>query len=34
VLNAILSDADAGGPGMAMAFGPGLTVETFAFHRP
>jgi predicted naringenin-chalcone synthase len=33
VLNAILNDADAGGPGMAMAFGPGLTVETFAFHR-
>lgn len=22
------------GEGMAMAFGPGLTVETFAFHRP
>ncbi len=34
VLNAILNDPDARGPGMAMAFGPGLTVETFAFHRP
>jgi alpha-pyrone synthase len=34
VLNRILGDADARGPGMAMAFGPGLTVETFAFHRP
>jgi predicted naringenin-chalcone synthase len=34
VLNAILKDPDARGPGMAMAFGPGLTVETFAFNRP
>lgn len=34
VLNAILRDQDARGPGMAMAFGPGLTVETFAFARP
>jgi alpha-pyrone synthase len=34
VLNAILADRDARGPGMAMAFGPGLSVETFAFHRP
>ncbi len=34
VLNAILNDPDARGPGMAMAFGPGLTVETFAFERP
>jgi predicted naringenin-chalcone synthase len=34
VLNKILLDPDARGPGMAMAFGPGLTVETFAFARP
>jgi predicted naringenin-chalcone synthase len=34
VLNSILSDLDAVGAGMAMAFGPGLSVETFAFHRP
>jgi predicted naringenin-chalcone synthase len=34
VLNRLLGDADARGPGMAMAFGPGLTVETFAFQRP
>jgi predicted naringenin-chalcone synthase len=34
VLNRILLDPDARGPGMAMAFGPGLTVETFAFSRP
>ena len=34
VLNLILSDPDGRGTGMAMAFGPGLTVETFAFHRP
>lgn len=34
VLNRILLDRDATGPGMAMAFGPGLTVETFAFERP
>jgi predicted naringenin-chalcone synthase len=33
VLNRILGDSDAFGSGMAMAFGPGLTVETFAFHR-
>lgn len=34
VLNRILLDRDATGPGVAMAFGPGLTVETFAFARP
>jgi predicted naringenin-chalcone synthase len=34
VLNRLLGDADARGPGIAMAFGPGLTVETFAFQRP
>jgi predicted naringenin-chalcone synthase len=34
VLDRILGDADACGPGMAMAFGPGLTVETFAFNCP
>jgi predicted naringenin-chalcone synthase len=34
VLNKIMLDPDARGPGMAMAFGPGLTVETFAFARP
>jgi predicted naringenin-chalcone synthase len=34
VLEKILLDQDARGPGMAMAFGPGLTVETFAFVRP
>jgi predicted naringenin-chalcone synthase len=34
VLNRILLDRDASGAGMAMAFGPGLTVETFAFTRP
>jgi predicted naringenin-chalcone synthase len=34
VLNAILADPDATGPGVGMAFGPGLSVETFAFHRP
>ncbi len=34
VLAKILSDDDGRGPGMAMAFGPGLTVETFAFARP
>jgi predicted naringenin-chalcone synthase len=34
VLESILRDPDATGPGMGMAFGPGLTVETFAFHRP
>lgn len=34
VLESILAGKDATGPGVAMAFGPGLTVETFAFHRP
>jgi predicted naringenin-chalcone synthase len=34
VLDKILRDPDARGPGMGMAFGPGLTVETFAFARP
>jgi len=34
VLEKILLDADARGPGMGMAFGPGLTVESFAFVRP
>jgi predicted naringenin-chalcone synthase len=34
VLEKILRDPDAGGAGMGMAFGPGLSVETFAFHRP
>ena len=34
VLDRILRDRAARGDGMAMAFGPGLTVETFAFHRP
>jgi len=34
VLNRILEDPDACGPGLAMAFGPGLTVETFTFQRP
>jgi predicted naringenin-chalcone synthase len=34
VLDRILSDPDARGDGIAMAFGPGLTVETFAFRRP
>jgi predicted naringenin-chalcone synthase len=34
VLNRILGDRDARGSGMAMAFGPGLSVETFAFQRP
>jgi predicted naringenin-chalcone synthase len=34
VLERILRDRDAVGNGIAMAFGPGLTVETFAFHRP
>jgi predicted naringenin-chalcone synthase len=34
VLEKILADPDARGPGMGMAFGPGLTVETFAFARP
>jgi len=34
VLAKILGDADAVGAGVAMAFGPGLSVETFAFQRP
>lgn len=34
VLAKILGDADARGPGLGMAFGPGLSVETFAFTRP
>jgi predicted naringenin-chalcone synthase len=34
VLDRILRAPSAAGDGMAMAFGPGLTVETFAFHRP
>ena len=33
VLQKILLDRDERGPGMAMAFGPGLSVETFAFLR-
>ena len=34
VLQRILRDATSTGAGVAMAFGPGLTVETFSFHRP
>jgi predicted naringenin-chalcone synthase len=34
VLERILRSSHATGDGMAMAFGPGLTVETFGFHRP
>jgi alpha-pyrone synthase len=34
VLDRILADTDASGPGLGMAFGPGLSVETFAFARP
>lgn len=34
VLARLLADPDAVGGGMAMAFGPGLTVETFRFRRP
>jgi predicted naringenin-chalcone synthase len=34
VLERILRSSLGTGDGMAMAFGPGLTVETFAFHRP
>ena len=34
VLDRILRDAGGTGDGLAMAFGPGLTVETFAFRRP
>lgn len=33
VLDRILHASESG-EGMAMAFGPGLTVESFAFHRP
>jgi predicted naringenin-chalcone synthase len=33
VLDRILRAPDGAGDGMAMAFGPGLSVETFAFHR-
>ncbi len=34
VLERILRDTRRTGAGIAMAFGPGLTVESFAFHRP
>jgi predicted naringenin-chalcone synthase len=34
ILERILRSSQATGDGIAMAFGPGLTVETFAFHRP
>ena len=34
VLDRIMLDPDGRGRGMAMAFGPGLSVETFAFTRP
>jgi predicted naringenin-chalcone synthase len=34
VLAAILGDPDAVGSGVGMAFGPGLSVESFAFQRP
>jgi predicted naringenin-chalcone synthase len=34
VLERILRSSQATGDGMAMAFGPGLTVETFSFYRP
>ncbi|MDB5402513.1 MAG: type polyketide synthase [Rhodopila sp.] len=34
VLEKILLDPDGCGPGVGMAFGPGLSVETFAFTRP
>jgi predicted naringenin-chalcone synthase len=34
VLDRILRTSHTTGDGLAMAFGPGLTVETFAFHRP
>jgi predicted naringenin-chalcone synthase len=33
VLDRILRAPEHVGEGMAMAFGPGLTVETFGFHR-
>ena len=34
VLARVLADPDARGEGIGMAFGPGLTVETFRFRRP
>jgi predicted naringenin-chalcone synthase len=34
VLERILRSSHATGDGIAMAFGPGLSVETFAFHQP
>lgn len=34
VLASVLDDPDTRGPGLGMAFGPGLSVETFAFVRP
>jgi predicted naringenin-chalcone synthase len=34
VLARMLDDPDARGAGIGMAFGPGLTVETFGFARP
>jgi predicted naringenin-chalcone synthase len=34
VLARILADPDARGGGLGMAFGPGLSVESFAFDRP
>lgn len=34
VLDRILRSPPVSGSGMAMAFGPGLTVETFGFYRP
>lgn len=34
VLDRILADKDARGSGLGMAFGPGLSVETFRFERP
>jgi predicted naringenin-chalcone synthase len=34
VLDRILRSSHATGAGLAMAFGPGLTVETFSFRRP
>ena len=33
VLARILRERHVGRPGIAMAFGPGLTVESFAFHH-
>jgi alpha-pyrone synthase len=33
VLQSILKDSSALGPGAAMAFGPGLTVESMRFHK-